>query len=174
MRTLFKNIEYKIETGILDNYGQFATGLTVTYDVRKASDNSLVTSGTTTEISGIYSYTYTFAESIEYRSKLTTPSGYEDGFENIVVIDALAKDADLTAHRTETENRIKYILGLEQHNFRIKNQVYNSDNLLLSSTIRLYNSASDANADINPLKEYSMEATYDSDGKITSYKVIEV
>jgi len=201
MRTLFKDTEYKIDIGIVDELGNFATGLTVTYDVRKATDNSLVTSGTTTEISGIYSYTYTFTENLEYRSKFTTPIGYENGFENILVVDEFASNellnivnsgitglttdiisissgitdiqTDISEHRSETENRIKYILGLEQQNFRIIDQVYNSDNLLLTSTIRIYNNASDCNNDVNTLKEYSMEATYDGDGKILSYKVIE-
>jgi len=201
MRTLNVNTEYKIEVGVIDHYGDFVTGLTVYYDVRKATDNSLVISGISNEINGVYSYTYTFTEVIEYRSRFITPTGYDDGFENILVIDEPAKSTDLNivssgitnitsgitnitsgitnieielfAHRTETETRIKYILGLEQHNFRIKDQIYDINNLLTSSTIRLYNNASDTTNDVNHFKEYLMEATYDSLGKIASYKIIE-
>ena len=187
MKTLFKDTEYKIEIGVVDQLGDFATGLTVFYDVRKSTDNSLIVSGTTTEISGIYSYIYTFTENLEYRSIFTTPSGYENGFETILIVDEFANNdllnivnsgitgltLDLLEHRLETETRIKYILGLEQQNFRIIDQVYNDDDLLISSTIRIYNNSSDTNNNVNPLKEYFMEATYDSDSRITSYKVIE-
>jgi len=82
-------------------------------------------------------------------------------------------EQQIEEHRTETETRIKYILGLEQQNFRIKDQVYNSDNLLLSSTIRLYNTSTDADSDINVLKEYLMSASYDSNGRVISYLVKE-
>ena len=70
--TLFKDQEYKLETGVLNDSGEFETGLTVNYELRKASDNSLVASGVTTEINGIYSFTYTFTESIQYRLKFDT------------------------------------------------------------------------------------------------------
>jgi hypothetical protein len=188
MKTLYSNTIYKIETAILNNDGSFSSGLTVNYELRKSFDNSIISSGTTTETNGIYSYSYTFNESIEYRSIFLTPVGFENGFETILILDnddisnSLNEiksgitniQTNLDEHRTETENRIKYILGLEQQNFRIIEQNYNSDNLMTSATIRIYNNSSDTNNNINPLKEYSMQTDYDSNGRITSYKVIEV
>lgn len=79
----------------------------------------------------------------------------------------------ILAHRLETEDRIKYILGLVQQNFRIFGQVYNEKNLLTSATIRIFNNSTDATNNTNPLKEYSVEATYDSDGRVINYLVID-
>ena len=180
MKTIYKDLEHYSEIGIIDEYGDFVTGLTVTYGVRKSSDNSYIISGTTSETNSVYYFNYTFTESTEYRLKWITPNTYDDGFETILVIDQPATNSGITsieakldAHRSETEDRIKYILGLEQQNFRISDQIYNDDRLLTSSTIKIYNNATDCNDDVNVLKQYSMSATYDSDGKITDYRVIE-
>lgn len=70
------------------------------------------------------------------------------------------------------------MLGLQQHNFRLRDQIYQQISLgnnnfkwvLTSGTIRVYDSASDADNDINPFAEYSIVATYDSNGNCTSYK----
>jgi len=197
MRTLYTDNEYKIEIGIINNDGSFASGLTVNYELRKSVDNSITSSGLTTESNGgVYSYTYTFNDPLEYRSLFLTPTGYDNGFENILVLENVDDIAgslseinsgitniesgitdlqfSIDEHRTETENRIKYILGLEQQNFRIVDQIYNVDNLMTSATIKIYNNASDTDNDINPLKEYAMNTSYDGTGKITSYKVVEV
>jgi len=68
---------------------------------------------------------------------------------------------------------IRLVLGLTQHNFRIKDQVYNTSGSITSSTIVVYDTVADTNDDVNPLKEYLMTAEYDSEERITSYKVIE-
>ncbi|MHA2012779.1 MAG: hypothetical protein ACTSWG_10470 [Candidatus Helarchaeota archaeon] len=67
---------------------------------------------------------------------------------------------------------IQLILGLVQHNFRIVDAVYDSNNLLISSTIKIYSNASDCSNDTNSIATYSMIATYDSDNNMNSYKVI--
>lgn len=92
---------------------------------------------------------------------------------NIVNNNILEIYSGLTEHRTATENSIKYILGLVQSNFRIKNQVYNTDNLLTSATIRIYNNSSDTENDVNTLKEYNVEASYNSNGQLITYLVKE-
>jgi len=66
---------------------------------------------------------------------------------------------------------VKRVLGLTQENFRIKDHVYDTDDLLESATISIYNNATDCDNDTSPLAEYSMVALYDSSGRITSYKV---
>lgn len=80
-----QNIPINIEVAILGNTGKFETGLSVDYEVRKVSDDSVLTSGTATEASGVYYFTYTFTVVEEYRLQWITPIGYEDGLENIVV-----------------------------------------------------------------------------------------
>lgn len=164
MKTLYKDTLYNLEIGIVDEIGDFVSGLTILYEIKKSSDNSFITSGQTTETHDIYSFSYSFSETGEYRLKYLTPTNYENGFEQIFVIDDIMGDI-----RTD----IKYVLGLNQSNFRIKDQIYNSDNLLLSSTIRIYNNSTDTNNDINHIKEYNMSAIYDEYGRLLSYKVVE-
>lgn len=71
------------------------------------------------------------------------------------------------------ENQAKYMLGLMQHNFRLRDQVY-SDNKLTSATLRIYNNAADTDNDLNHIKEYHITAAYDAEGDCSSYKVTEV
>jgi len=121
----------------------------------------LIVSGITTEINNIYTFSYTFDTNGMYRLKWITPSEYENGFEQIKVVDNYIES-------------IKLILGLSQENFRIKDHVYTATDLLESATIRTYNTATDCDNDISPLAEYSMEATYDGGNRLISYKVIKV
>ena len=60
MKTIYKDIEQYFETGVIDENGDFVTGLTVLYEVRVSSDDSFVTSGTTSETNGVYYFSYTF------------------------------------------------------------------------------------------------------------------
>lgn len=185
---VIKDIEKYFEIIVLDNFGGFANGLTVSYQITNIND-VLITSGTASETNGIYNFTYSFNEVGSYRLKYETPPTYENGFEQIIVTEnefnilstgltavnhnVLNVIDELELHRQETETRIKYILGLSQQNFRITDQVYNSNNLLTSSSIKIYNNAFDCESNSNVLKEYLMSASYDVDGKITSYKVVE-
>jgi len=67
---------------------------------------------------------------------------------------------------------VKRILGLTQENFRISDAVYDSNHLLTSATIKIYSSSSDCENDINALETYSMTTVYNSEGEMTSYKVV--
>jgi len=82
---VIKNIATNFEVAIQDSYGKFVSGLTIGYEVRKCSDDSVVTSGTATETNNVYHFTYTFTAAEQYRLEWTTPTGYEDGFETIEV-----------------------------------------------------------------------------------------
>lgn len=75
--------------------------------------------------------------------------------------------------KTETD-KVVYVLGLVQENFRLKDQVYNVGGNLTSATIRIYGSAADCDADLNAIAEYMMTATYDGSGNCTNYKVTKV
>lgn len=81
---------------------------------------------------------------------------------------------NLIDHRLKTEDKIKYILGLSQQNFRVKDQIYNENNLLTYSKIRIYNNNIDAENDNNFLKEYEMSSEYDNNGKLINYIVKEI
>lgn len=64
---------------------------------------------------------------------------------------------------------VKRILGLTHENFRIKDQVYDTNNKLTSATIRIYDSAADCTNDTSASAEYTITATYDSDSNCSSY-----
>lgn len=78
----------------------------------------------------------------------------------------------MTDDMTEISLDVKRILGLTHENFRVLDQVYDTNNLLQSSTIKIYRSASDCDNDVNALATYEMEAVYDVDGRLTNYKTI--
>jgi hypothetical protein len=80
-----KGILTNLEVAIQDNYGKFVSGLTVDYEIRKCSDDSVVTSGTATETNNVYHFSYTFISAEQYRLEWTTPATYEDGFDTIEV-----------------------------------------------------------------------------------------
>ena len=68
----------------------------------------------------------------------------------------------------ELINRVK---GLSQENYRIFNPTYDANKNLTSATIKIYDSAGDCNNDYNPLATYTVTATYDSNGNMSTYKV---
>lgn len=84
---LFKNIPYKLETVVLDDDGKYISGLSVNYQVKKCSDDSIIDSGEMFEINSVYTKEIILTEIGEYRVKYTTPENYENGFENIIVDD---------------------------------------------------------------------------------------
>lgn len=91
---------------------------------------------------------------------------------NEAKIDTLT--SSVTAHRTAVESKIVDILGLVQSNTVISNQTYDVNNNLTSATIKIYPTATDANNDTNIIKTFNMSATYDGNGLLNNYKVIEV
>lgn len=66
------------------------------------------------------------------------------------------------------------VLGLSQENFRMKNQVYDGDGNLTSATVRIYQTAADAQNDVNPIAEYAMTASFAGAGLCTSYLMREM
>jgi hypothetical protein len=69
-------------------------------------------------------------------------------------------------------SRVGYILGLLQNNFRMTDHVYDSNNLLTSAKLKIYNNSVDAEADTNSLKEWTITAAY-TDNNLTEYLVKE-
>jgi hypothetical protein len=181
MIRLFKNIPYKLELAVTNTDGDFVSGLSITYEVKKCSDDSIVSSGTMSEINSVYTKEITLTEVGEYRVKYTTPSTYDNGFETLFVdeyanykadVSTLASQASVDLIKIETD-KIKYILGLSQENYRLFNIIY-TNNLITSTTIKIYPTATDCENDTNSLAAYNVVAAYDLDGKLTSYKVKKV
>lgn len=176
---LFKNIPHKLELSVTDLNGDFVSSLLINYEVRKCLDNSVISSGTMSEINFVYTKEITLTEIGEYRVKYITPLGYENGFENIIVdeydnykadVSDLALEETLQLIKTETD-KIKNILGLSQENFRIFNPTYDANHNLLTSTIKIYPTKADCIADTNSIAIYSVVATYDVNKDMSTYKV---
>ena len=67
---------------------------------------------------------------------------------------------------------IRKILGLSNENLRSFNNVYDSNKNLTSATLKIYDSASDADNDINEIASYSFTATYNTNNTMISHKAV--
>jgi hypothetical protein len=81
-----------------------------------------------------------------------------------------AEEISVQTIKTETE-KIPRILGLNQENYRITNPIYDSNNNLISTYLKIYRTKSDCDNDVNVYFTYKVTATYDAEGKILTYKV---
>ncbi len=163
----YKDISTILEISIIDRTGVFKSGLTVTYNVYKSSDNSLIQTGTMVEVgsSGIYQVTITFTESTQFRAEYTTPTSYENVIETILVEEVSIGDIN---------DLIKRILGLSFENYRIFDTVYSKKGNMSSATVKIYPTANDCNNDTNAIAEYQVTTNHNYVGRMTGYKVIKV
>ena len=166
-----QNTSHFLVVVLLDNKGDFKSGETITYEVRKSSDNSLTTSGTLTNTGDIYIDTISISVLGEYYVLYFTPTKHENGLEQLIVQKSDINDIQDSLDSLAT--KLCQVLGLSQSNYRLTNQVYNSNTCLTSATISIYNSASDTNSQINPIATYSIVAVYNTNNELTDYKVTE-
>jgi len=85
MKNFNKGQEYYLEVSIIDESGDFVNGLSITYNVRKSSDNTSIQSGSMTEEGDVYKVAITIADTGQYRALYTSPEGYENYTEIIIV-----------------------------------------------------------------------------------------
>jgi hypothetical protein len=157
-----KGSQYYLEILVTDQLGDAVTGLTVTYKVIKSSDNSLVDSGTLTDVGdGIYQDSYVFNNLGQYRIVYFTPTHYSNEVETIVVVDE------------NIMTIVQKILGFSG-NYRIFDPSYDGRNNLLYCIIKVYANGTDCENDVNPLATYQVDATYDSKNRMTGYKAKEL
>lgn len=167
--TYYKNTEYYFELLVTDELGNFASGLTINYNIYRSSDNILITFGTMIEVgvSGIYQFAYTFINSGQYRIEyLPSTLDYPKTGETVLIEEI----SDLLT----IEQLLRRCLGLAQENYRLTNPVYDKNKNLVSATIKIYDSASDCNNDVSPLANYNISATFNSQGLMATYKVTKV
>lgn len=67
---------------------------------------------------------------------------------------------------------LRRVLGLVHENFVITNQSYDPNNNLLGATVKIYDTASDAQDDVDEIAAYVIEATYDGGGRLIDYKML--
>jgi hypothetical protein len=101
MITIPINTNYRYKFPVIDqDTGKFITGITIAYSIVKTSDGTVLDSGNCSEIgaTGIYYFDYTYAVAQEYDVVITTPAGYFDGFETVMVENAVDVSSSLTAY----------------------------------------------------------------------------
>ena len=166
-----QNTSHFLIVVLLDNKGDFKTGETITYEVRKSSDDTLTTSGTLTNIGNIYSDTISISVIGEYYVLYFTPTKHENGLETLIV--QISDINDIQDSLDNLATKLIKVLGLSQSNYRLTDQVYNVDGCLTSAKISIYNTASDTNNQINPIAEYTINATFNTNQELIDYKVTE-
>ena len=163
---------YPLIVAVINTDGDYITGLTVTFEVRKSSDNSLIDSGTLIGVGDIYVDTINISILDNYYVLYITPSGYENGEEELIVQANTLDDID-----NELEDILDIlikILGLSQSNYRITNQEYSTEGCLTSAVISIYNNATDTENEDNPIAQYQVTAIYNMVGQLIDYKVVEI
>lgn len=178
----------------LDENGDFITGLSdVLVEIQRTSDNyyldfndnTFKASGwatrqeTMTELYYSYSpgsYYYDFDTTgfsdDEYFIRVTSATAENSPYEGYLKVGGYVDNIDVALSTIKTEtDKIKYILGLSQENYRIFSPLYNSSGLLTSGTIRTYQTATDCNNNTNVLASYTITATYSGTNMLT-YKVV--
>lgn len=172
MATYIKqNTSHFLIVVLLDNQGNFKSGETITYEVRKSSDNTLTTSGTLTNTGNIYVDTISISVLGEYYVLYFTPSKTENGLETLIVQTSDINDIQDSLDTLAT--KLIKVLGLVQSNYRLTDQVYDANGCLTSAKISIYNNASDTDNQINPIVDYTITASYNANQELIDYKVTE-
>jgi hypothetical protein len=76
-----------------------------------------------------------------------------------------------------TDDLVKRILGLSQENYRIFNPIYidkKGQACLTSALIKIYQTASNCNNDVDAIAEYQIDATFDNHARMLTYKVTKI
>lgn len=166
-----QNTSHFLVVVLLDNKGDFKSGETITYEVRKSSDNSLTTSGTLTNTGDIYIDTISISVLGEYYVLYFTPTKHENGLETLIVQTSDINDIQDSLDNLAT--KLIKVLGLVQSNYRLNNLVYNTDGCLTSGKISIYPTAGDVDAETNAIATYSITSVYNVNTQVTDYKVKE-
>lgn len=151
---VYINTVYYLQLFITDINGNPKIGLHPTYTIYKSIDDSIITSGSLTDIgNGIYKTSYTFTEIDKYYIVYNTPNGYTDEVESINIISDLAKESTLLR-----------VLGLSDENKKIYNTIHDSDGNLTYALVKIYPSSTDFENDTNIMAIYEYNATYNTSG----------
>lgn len=147
-----KNTTYYLEILVTNRAGNPVTGLTVPYRIERSSDDVLLASGNLTEVAnGVYKGSYLFGNTGQFRILYMPPTPYTNEIEGILVTDQST---------VSFNEKIDRILGLSHENFKVIEPVYNGNNDLTEGIIKIYGSAADLEADINPIAVYEVKTEY--------------
>jgi hypothetical protein len=166
---------------------------TVTFEVKDGNDNHLPNLQVSYDDgSGWHTVNSPWTYDLEYKSGGWAVTLDKFGFSNktitvsstehteSVTMDRISADpqqiADAVWNAVEAQDlifKIKKTIGLNQENYRFFDTVYDSNNNLVSGTIKIYDDASDCNNNVNPIATYNITSTYNANGTLKEYKVVE-
>ena len=189
-----KNTIERIYATALNTEGEFLFGLTdVILQIKRKSDgffldfsdNTFKSSGWTektsqlneiSDMTGTYFYDFDTdgLQNDNYFVRVTSITADNSPWEGELKVGGIIDEVVTKTDLNEVKETLARILGLSKENQRIFSPTYNSNNLLTGATIKIYSSASDCNNDVNAIGSYQMTSTYDSNGKMTSYKVVKI
>ncbi len=129
------------------------SGLTITLTTfKKVSDDSTVTPPTVSELSnGVYKFTFNI-DSQDSDIYFVA----DDSAQNVITGRLNRRNSDLL-----NEDMLR-ILGLSQENMFIDNQVFDGNNNLTASRVRIYSTSIDVGTTTNVIATYTLTATYAS------------
>lgn len=157
MAEINKNSTYYLEFLVINRAGDPVTGLTVPYRIERSSDDALIASGNLVEVgNGVYKSSYLFSNLGQYRVLYMPPAPYTNDIEGILVTDQGAVSISAKLDR---------ILGLCQENYRVVNPTYNKNGDLVDGIIKIYETASDLENDVNPIAVYEVNTSYGAGSK---------
>jgi len=87
------------------------------------------------------------------------------------------KTNDVQIHKNDIDSigdSIMRVLGLSQENYFLDNLIYNAQNMMTGSRIRIYNNSINVGTNSDILSTYDVSASYDVDGKMASYSVMKI
>lgn len=152
MAEITKSTTYYLESLVTDQQGDGVTGLTVTYKVIRSSDNTVLASGTLSDIGdGVYKGSYLFSVVGQFRVLYFTPTNYLDAIETVNVSDATT---------VAISDKIDRILGLSMENYRLFDSLWDKSNNMTFTRIRLYPTPEDVDTDTNAFAEYEVRSAY--------------
>ena len=127
---------------------------------------------------GLYKYNFsTYDDSIDYvfladggiSLSASSEGRYQFGNNEIGQV---TNQADSISASIASE--LSIIAGLVQRNQRITNLTYDANDNLLTSILSIYTSASDANSETSPIKQFQLNAVYNIDGTLSDYLMREL
>lgn len=176
------NSTHTLEILVNDKTGTGISGLSVNYEIRKSSDNSLFDSGTLNDVgSGIYTKDIIFSQLGQFRIIYQTPIKYTDEIETVEVENESTTSSDvweelLSDHSTAGTFglALRQILGLSQKNFRLFDITYDGNGQIESTIVRIYKNATDTENDVDPILSSKMVSEYNVNGDLISCKAKEI
>lgn len=161
------NEEITDQIFVMDTNGDGVTGLVSgDFNVNIYKNNVITTiASTITEVSnGYYLLTFTPIESGNYEWYVYQATYQPQGwFNNTIVRNSSIDDNNSLLQRT---------LGLSQENSYLYDTVYDASGNLTSGKISLHDSAVNVGTANGIIAEYIMTSTYDSNGRLLTYKMV--